>query len=193
MNIYSDPAQIQTVSNTDYSVEELIEQFNTADQFGNRAQINQCIICAKISDSVQKQFNGKIKTKKYKEHIGKILPKLANMKPRIFRYNAEIGRYVMQRNDPTVYDMPKSKIKELITPPKPKAPRTKKENPEIVALKEQLKQEQENNNTLVEHFTDTINTWETAFITIADYLDDRDIDWQQLLKKKGVENPLDIV
>ena len=44
---------------------------------------------------------------------------------------------------------------------------------------------------LVEHFTDTINTWETAFITIADYLDDRDIDWQQLLKKKGIKNPLD--
>ena len=32
---------------------------------------------------------------------------------------------------------------------------------------------------------------ETAFITIADYLDDRDIDWQQLLKKKGIKNPLD--
>jgi hypothetical protein len=32
---------------------------------------------------------------------------------------------------------------------------------------------------------------ETAFITIADYLDDRDIDWQQLLKKRGIVNPLD--
>ena len=113
------------------------------------------------------------------------------MKRSNFNKNAEIGRYVMQRNDPAVYDMPKSKIKELITPPKPKAPRTKKENPEVAELKSQLKQEQENNNTLVEHFTDTINTWETAFITIADYLDDRDIDWQQLLKKKGIKNPLD--
>ena len=90
--------------------------------------------------------------------------------------------------------MSKRKIKEKMDQQlnKPKqAPRTKKENPEIVALKEQLKQEQENNNTLVEHFTDTINTWETAFITIADYLDGRDIDWQQLLKKRGIVNPLD--
>ena len=190
MSIYSDPTQIQTVSNTDYSVEELIEQFNTADQFGNRAQINQCIICAKIQQKLVAQFGNNSNSKAYKKEASKILL-ATKMKRSNFNKNAEIGRYVMQRNDPAVYDMPKSKIKELITPPKPKAPRTKKENPEIVALKEQLKQEQENNNTLVEHFTDTINTWETAFITIADYLDDRDIDWQQLLKKKGIKNPLD--
>ena len=190
MNIYSDPTQIQTVSNTDYSVEELIEQFNTADQFGNRAQINQCIICAKIQQKVLDENKGQM-TKAYRQKLSKILLDIGKLKRSNFNKNAEIGRYVMQRNDPSVYDMPKSKIKELITPPKPKAPRTKKDNPEIVALKEQLKQEQENNNTLVEHFTDKINTWETAFITIADYLDDRDIDWQQLLKKKGIENPLD--
>ena len=192
MSIYSDPTQIQTVSNTDYSVEELIEQFNTADQFGNRAQINQCIICAKIQQKLVAQFGNNSNSKAYKKEVSKILL-ATKMKRSNFNKNAEIGRYVMQRNDPAVYDMPKSKIKELITPPKPKAPRTKKENPEVAELKSQLKQEQENNNTLVEHFTDTINTWETAFITIADYLDDRDIDWQQLLKKKGIVNPLDIV
>jgi hypothetical protein len=190
MSIYSDPTQIQTVSNTDYSVEELIEQFNTADQFGNRAQINQCIICAKIQQKLVAQFGNNSNSKAYKKEASKILL-ATKMKRSNFNKNAEIGRYVMQRNDPAVYDMPKSKIKELITPPKPKAPRTKKENPEVAELKSQLKQEQENNNTLVEHFTDTINTWETAFITIADYLDDRDIDWQQLLKKKGIKNPLD--
>ena len=193
MNIYSDPTQIQTVSNTDYSVEELIEQFNTADQFGNRAQINQCIICAKLQQKLVAQFGNNPNSKAYKKEAANVLA-ATKMKKKIFNYNAEIGRWVQQQNDPTIYEMSKRKIKEKMDQQlnKPKqAPRTKKENPEIVALKEQLKQEQENNNTLVEHFTDTINTWETAFITIADYLDDRDIDWQQLLKKKGIENPLD--
>ena len=121
MSIYSDPTQIQTVSNTDYSVEELIEQFNTADQFGNRAQINQCIICAKIQQKLVAQFGNNSNSKAYKKEASKILL-ATKMKRSNFNKNAEIGRYVMQRNDPAVYDMPKSKIKELITPPKPKAP-----------------------------------------------------------------------
>ena len=58
----------------------------------------------------------------------------------------------MQRNDPTVYDMPKSKIKELITPPKPKAPRTKKENPEIVALTARVEELEQ----IIHHFRDLV-------------------------------------
>ena len=193
MSIYSDLSQIQTVSNTNYSVDELVQQFNAEDLSSNKAQVNQCIICAKIQQKMLDNHNNNTNSKAYKKEAANVLA-ATKMKKKIFNYNAEIGRWVQQQNDPTIYEMSKRKIKEKMDQQlnKPKqAPRTKKENPEIVALKEQLKQEQENNNTLVEHFTDTINTWETAFITIADYLDDRDIDWQQLLKKRGIVNPLD--
>ena len=149
MNIYSDPAQIQTVSNTDYSVEELIEQFNTADQFGNRAQINQCIICAKLQQKLVAQFGNNSNSKTYKKEAMQICT-ATKLTKTTFNRNAKIGRYVMQRNDPTVYDMPKSKIKELITPHKPKAPRTKRENPEIVALTARVEELEQ----IINHFRD---------------------------------------
>ena len=210
MTIYNDLNQIQNLSSTNYTVEELIQQFNDEDISSNRAQINQCVICAKIQQKILDNHKNNTNSKAYKKEATNALV-ATKLKKNIFNYNADIGRYVLQQNDPTIYELSKRQLKVKIDQEMgrtPRAPRRKTVKPdypriieekdqEIVSLKERihyleetLKQEQDNNDTLLEHFTDTINCWQSAFVALVDYFNERDIDWQQLLQKQNIKNPL---
>ena len=183
----------------------------------NKAHLQRCINYTTATTEMLKRYNDNEHDKDYQKEKEKFRKNAGIAKSLDLKY-CRIGKYLIEKQDPELYTKTMNQIYNLIYPKEVSRTTfnsvrdtleeterevsrttfnsvrdTLEENPDIISLKEQLKQEQENNNTLVEHFTDTINTWETAFITIADYLDDRDIDWQQLLKKRGIKNPLDIV
>jgi ribosomal protein S27E len=209
MNIYTqDLTEIQNLSTANYSVDELINRFNHQTLFGNSAQNAQCVICVKVSDYVKKEVGGKISTPEYSERLSKILLRLGNMKRSNFNKNVVIGRWLIKQNDLDNYNLSKTEIKARIDQEQGKtinAPRTKKpksdylliiaeKDQEIVSLKEQLKQEQANNDIIVEHCDkkdSVIHILETGFVILADYLDDRDINWRKLLDNNGAKNPLD--
>ena len=113
MTIYTqDLTEIQNLATVNYSVEELINRFNHQTLFGNSAQNAQCVICVKVSDYVQKEVGGKIKTTKYKNLLDKILSKLGNMERKTFNKNVVIGRWLIKQNDPNNYTLSKSRSEE---------------------------------------------------------------------------------
>ena len=73
MDIYS-TTTLQSDANDTFSLDDLIQQFKTADGLGNRAKVRQCVICAQIQKALHDEFDGKIDTPAYNKKVGKILP-----------------------------------------------------------------------------------------------------------------------
>jgi hypothetical protein len=124
MDIYS-TTTLQSDANETFSVDELVQQFKTADGLGNRAKVRQCVICAQIQNTLNDEFSGKLNTSPYKKRLDKILSDL-DIKRKSFNKDAAVGRFVISKNDPTIYDLPKSKIEAMFIEPKPKKERVAK-------------------------------------------------------------------
>jgi hypothetical protein len=174
MDIYSDPTSIQTLANEDTTVDQLVDMFKSADQFGNRAKVHQAVICARIQKKVLDENGGKM-LKAYREKLVQICLGFG-IKRHEFNRNVAIGEYVITRNDPDVYTMPKSKIQELITPPKQKAEKkaaAPKPNPELTAALKRVEDLQQR----VSDYAQILTYFQTG-------IEKSGMDWLEYLEKR---------
>ena len=117
IDIYTTTTDLNTFIESSYTTDQLYQYYTNATVFGNKAKIIQCCICAKIQDTIQKQHNGNIKSRKYSADTDQILSVLS-IKRKQFNKDAAVGRYVIQQNDITLFDLPKSNIESRFLPPK---------------------------------------------------------------------------
>lgn len=117
IDIYTKNTNLNSFIESAFTVEQLQEFYDNATVFGNKAKVVQCCICAKIQESLHKQYNGKVNSKGYKQGATQILLAL-NMKKAQFNKDAAVGRYVIEQNDASLFDKPKSFIESKFLPPK---------------------------------------------------------------------------
>lgn len=132
ISIYSNQSSLETFSSTDYTLEQLLEQHKTAITFGNKAKIAQCCIAAKLQSNMQS-----LPYKERKEKWSQICDHLGAKRSQLYR-DAAVGRYVMQQNDISLFDQPKSAIESLFIQPKlpvPVKPKKKRESDTVILSK----------------------------------------------------------
>ena len=159
ITIYSDSSSLQAFSTSDYTLEQLQELHNTATVFGNKAKIAQCCVLYKIKDTLFKKHNTD-KTKAYRQEASKILLAL-RMKKSIFNKDAAVGKYVLEQNDLSLFDLPKSAIESKFVLPKvdskPRAVKKKVESDVITIPKsdyEHIKREAKYYQALMDYMGD---------------------------------------
>lgn len=136
ITIYSNQSSLETFSSTNYTLEQLLEQHKTAITFGNKAKIAQCCILYKIKDTLYSKHKSE-QTKAYKDEATQICVALKMRKSQLNR-DAAVGRYVMQQNDISLFDKPKSAIESLFIQPKlpvPVKPKKKRESDTVILFK----------------------------------------------------------
>lgn len=162
ISIYNNPADLTTFISKDFTVEELLQLYHTSGAFGNRAKVIQCCICAKVQQTLKEKYDNKTNCKAYKEEARKFI-RSSNITSRVFQQRSQIGNYVLEQNDPELYDKNLSDIGARFLPHVEKQKRDpvskilKSEYDtllakydEIVAKYEQLKAENKELSTVIE-------------------------------------------
>jgi hypothetical protein len=203
------------------TITDKLEQHNQLNQncyIGNISSNQQCKLLSDVKDEFIRLYINE-NTKEYKQAV-KILTASYGIKQQKFKYDVRIGAFLKQQNSDDLMNLPKSDIEKLRKKQKGntgnQSPRTKnpksdylhiisEKDQEIVSLKErvhyleeQLKQEQANNDIIVEHVDNQQETINDKQELISDYriiashyremVENRGGNWYETIKNIGVKN-----
>lgn len=108
----------------------LINEYNTENGIENNSAIKKCIIVYQIKSALLTKYDNNPNNKGYKKEKRNAFL-ATNITNRMFNYDANIGEYVINQNDDTLYTKSKRQILDIISPPKPKQPKEKKPKPSV--------------------------------------------------------------